>query len=133
MISSEKVYIFNHLANEQLHIHTPFMTFTQSSLFAYLTNYLHDLQSLDEMKTRTRELFDIFIQPADVTSLYPESGKQIFRRCIDLEVGAEGLAKCLHYVPHAFGEEFVTKQEHQMLHYHPYHKGFWICLFELGI
>jgi hypothetical protein len=115
MLLSEKVYVFSQMANVQLHINTPFMTFTQQSLFAYLTSYLHDLQSLDEMKTRTRELFDIFIQQADVTSIYPESGKQIFRRCIDAEVGAEGLAKCLHHVPHAFGEEFVFIKVHQRL------------------
>ncbi len=102
-IQSEIVYTYSEEARRELEISSPIMTFTQPSLRVFLSEYLRTLPSLEAMKKRTQELFDMFVMPCKINSYLPECRKTAFRGYIDKEVDSMCLAKTLSLTPDAFG------------------------------
>ena len=102
-IQNEIVYVYSEEAQRELNIASPIMTFTQPSLKAYLSEYLRTLPSLEEMKKRTLELFDLFIMPCKINHYYPDCRKTAFRGYIHKEIGSKDLAEILALTPDAFG------------------------------
>lgn len=104
MLPSEIVYEYSHEAQCQLNIACDIMTFTQPSLKVFLGSYLATFDSVDAMKNRTIELFDMFVMPCKVNNYYPECRKPAFRQYINNEIDSRGLAGILAFTPDAFGK-----------------------------